>query len=302
MNNINVKQNENKILKYLFCQRFMYKKYKKIAKFIFLISMLIWILGLIPYASETFDHIKLTVSGIGIFGIIIAEIIGDRLREVAVDYQEYIDRSLFEFRIDKNIIPNLSKLDNKANDIIISNKGSFEKEIEPNYSYSLYDWYSDVSQLPLDIARVVCQNENIRWENRQRKLYSNILICVITCMVATTIIKINILNESYFNILTLAPIVGELLKTIIKNNVVTKSILEIEEIISELYINIENRGIKYNKKKIKEQSLEIQVRIRKYRLNNVSIPEFIYKKMKVKEQNLSSEFIQLKVDEILSSI
>lgn len=302
MNNINIRQNEDKILKYLFSQRFLYKTCKKIAKIIFLVSMIIWILGLIPYSSDTFNNIKLIVSFVGTFGIIITEIIGDKIREFAVDYQDYIDRSLFEFKKEKNTIPNLSKLDNKANDIIISNREDYQNAIDPNYEYSVYDWYSDVSQLPLDIARVVCQNENIRWENRQRKLYSNILIVAIICIILISIIKINILNESYFNILTLVPIVGELVKIIIKNNIVIKSIAEIEEIISDLYINIEQKGNKYNKRKIKDQSLEIQLKIRKYRLNNVLIPEIIYKKMKIKEQNKSNEFIRLKVHEILSNI
>ena len=40
----------------------------------------------------------------------------------------------------------------------------------------------------------------------------------------------------------------------------------------------------------------------KYRLNNISIPDFIYKKMKVKEQKKSNDFIKMKVDEILNNI
>ncbi|MGV3075993.1 S-4TM family putative pore-forming effector [Clostridium baratii] len=302
MNNINKCQNEEKILKYLFSQRYLYEICKKISKCMLGISTIIWISGIIPYSADWFNNSKLLLSFIGTVGIIITEIKGDKVRELAVDFQDYIDRTLFEMKKDKNIIPNLCKLDNKANDIVIENRNEYEKSIKPDYEFSIYNWYSDVSKLPLDIARVVCQNENIRWENRQRKLYSNILIISIIAMVLITLIKINIFNESFFNVLTLAPIVGELIKIVIKNNTVIKAIAEVEDIISSLYINIEERGSRYNKKNITQKSLEIQIKIRKYRLNNISIPEFIYKKMKVKEQKKSSDFIEMKVDEILNNI
>lgn len=302
MNNINKYQNEEKILKYLFSQRHLYKTCKRISKYMLIISVIIWVVGIIPYDLEWFNNFKLLLSFVGTAGIIITEIIGDKVRELAVDFQEYIDRTLFEMKKDKNIIYNLCKLDNKASDIVIENRSEYEKSIKPDYKFSIYNWYSDVSELPLDIARVVCQNENIRWENRQRKLYSNILIVIIIVMLLITLIKINIFNESYFNVLTLVPIVGELIKIIIKNNTVIKAIGEVEDIISSLYINIEEKGIRYNKKNIRDKSLEIQIKIRKYRLNNISIPDFIYKKMKVKEQKKSNDFIKMKVDEILNNI
>lgn len=248
MNNINKYQNEEKILKYLFSQRHLYKTCKRISKYMLIISVIIWVVGIIPYDLEWFNNFKLLLSFVGTAGIIITEIIGDKVRELAVDFQEYIDRTLFEMKKDKNIISNLCKLDNKASDIVIENRSEYEKSIKPDYKFSIYNWYSDVSELPLDIARVVCQNENIRWENRQRKLYSNILIVIIIVMLLITLIKINIFNESYFNVLTLVPIVGELIKIIIKNNTVIKAIGEVEDIISSLYINIEEKGIRYNKK------------------------------------------------------
>ena len=279
-NSINKDQNEEKILKYLFTQRFLYKKCKNIAKGILFISIIVWLLGIIPYSSEKFDNIKLVISTIATIIVFVTESIGDKIKALAVDYQDYIDRSLFGLKKDKNIIPNLLKLDNKANDIIISNKEDYEKSIDPDYKFTVYNWYSDVSELPLDIARIVCQNENIRWEKRQRKLYSKLLIVIIILLITLTSIKIFLFKESYLNILTLVPIVVELFKIIRQNNIVSKTIDEAEDIISALYINIEEKGKKYNKRKIKEESLNIQLHIRNYRLNNVSIPEFIYNKLK----------------------
>lgn len=51
-----------------------------------------------------------------------------------------------------------------------------------------------------------------------------------------------------------------------------------------------------------QQSLVVQETIREYRLNNISVPEFIYKRMKVKEQHKSTDFISLKITEILNNI
>ena len=301
-NSINKDQNEEKILKYLFTQRFLYKKCKNIAKGILFISIIVWLLGIIPYSSEKFDQIKLVISTITTIIVFVTESISDKIKELAVDYQDYIDRSLFGLKKDKNIIPNLLKLDNKANDIIISNREDYEKSIDPDYEFTVYNWYSDVSELPLDIARIVCQNENIRWEKRQRTFYSKILIAIIILLIALTSIKIFLFKESCLNILTVVPIVAELSKIIRQNNIVSKTIDDVEEIISALYINIEEKGKKYNKRKIKEESLNIQSHIRKYRLNSVSIPEFIYKKLKFKEQKSSNDFIELKVREVLNNL
>ncbi|HEY8890352.1 MAG TPA: S-4TM family putative pore-forming effector [Clostridium sp.] len=302
MNNINQKQNKEKILKYLFAQRTLYKKCKKLFGITLVISIFVYLIGVIPHFSKSFSMASLIFSSVCVIAYLFIEIKNQSIKKNAVDFQEYIDRTLFEFKINKKIIPNLNKLDNKSNEIILSNYKKYQQSIDPNYKYTVYNWYSNTSSLPIDIARVVCQNENIRWENRQRELYTIILGGVIILLVLLTGAKVYRYNEPAINLLYAIPVAIEFIKIIIFNIKAIKAIGEAEEIITGLYINIEMKGNRYNKRKIAEQSLIVQEKIREYRLNNISIPEFLYKKMKLKEQQKSTDFISLKITEILNNI
>jgi hypothetical protein len=259
-------------------------------------------MGIIPYFCKNYKNEILIATTLGIVSVLIMESINKNKKEKAVDYQEYIDRSLFEFKIDKKTIPNLNKLEDAANEIILKNRGKYEKSLEPNYKYTVYNWYSDVLNLPLDISRVVCQNENVRWENRQRQLYSRVIVGVVLILICISGVKVYKYNESLIKLLYVVPIVLEFWKIVKENRSVIKAIGEAQNIISDLYLNIENKGNRYNKRKFKDESITVQENIRKYRLNNICIPEFLYKKMKEKEQSKSNDFIAMRVREILNNM
>ncbi len=299
MNDINTKQNEERILKYLFAQRYLYSKAKEKFNISFIVSIIILILGLIPSFSDTIFMVFITA--IGIILSFVMQLINNNKRKLAVDFQEYVDRYLFGFKIDKKNITNLNKLEEISNELIISNANEYRKEIDPSNRHGVYNWYTDVSLLPLDVARVVCQNENVRWENRQRGLYSNIIIVVILVTMLIFGIKIYIFKEKWYNIFCIFPIIFEFFKVLLANHNVIKSIKNAQEAINDLYLNIEEKKNKYSKRKFKDESLNIQQCIKGYRLNNISIPDFIYKKMKEKEQIKSTEFITLRVQNILNN-
>ena len=302
MNNINQKQNEEKILKYLFVQRVLYAKSKEIGNITLFISIFFYSIGVIPYFSENFKNETLVITTLGIISVLIMKSLNKNKKEKAVDYQEYVDRTLFEFKIDKKIIPSLNKLEDEANEIILKNREKYQKSIDPNYKYRVYNWYTDVSNLPLDISRVVCQNENIRWENRQRQLYSKVIIGVVLVLLCISCSKVYKYNEPLVNLLYVVPIVLEFWEMLKENKAVIKAIGEAQNIISDLYLNIENKKQRYNKKKFKDESITVQENIRKYRLNNISIPEFLYKRMKEKEQLKSNDFMAMRVREILNNM
>lgn len=300
MNNINNKQNEEKILKYLFTQRYLYSKAKGKFNISFIASIGILILGLIPSFADTFFMVFATV--IAMILSFIMELINNNKRKLAVDFQEYIDRYLFEFKIDKRTIANLNRLEEISNEIVIENNEEYQKQIDPSNEKGVYNWYTDVSLLPLDVARIVCQNENVRWENRQRGLYSNIILILILAIILIFGIKIYIFKEKWYNIFYIFPIIFEFFKVLWSNHNVIKSINNAQETINDLYLNIEERKNKYSKRKFKDESLNIQECIKEYRLNNISIPDFIYKRMKKKEQIKSTEFITLRIENILNNL
>lgn len=302
MNKINELQNQEKMLKYRFAHKYLYAKAKSKYNISFTLSIVVLMGGMVPYITEKFSaHLAIGATVVTIVGWILNTIDNNK-RKIAVDFQEYVDSSLFEFKINKDIIPNLNKLDSIANELVIDNRKEYEQEIDPSNRDGVYNWYADVSTLPLEVARVVCQHENTRWENRQRGQYSKLIVGVIVIVVAGFALKVHIAEEDWINIFCIAPIVSELVKVLAANYKTTKAINSAQELIDDSYLNIEQKKSRYNKKKNMENSQKIQRYINEYRKNNVSVPEALYKKMKEKEQLKSTQFIHMRVREIFEHL
>ena len=130
LNDINVKQNKEEILLYLFTQRKLYSKTKKINLLLFWIGVAIYILGLLPIIKSKFDYYYNVAT---VAWIVISQILNDRsvsTKLMAAEYQEYIDRSLFEFPINNDIISNLDKLRRYAIDLKIKHNKDFNEKVK----------------------------------------------------------------------------------------------------------------------------------------------------------------------------
>ena len=301
LNDINVKQNKEEFLLYFFTQRKLYSKAKKINLLLFWIGVAIYILGLLPIVKSKFDYYYNVAT---VAWIVISQILNDRsvlTKLMAAEYQEYIDRSMFEFPINNDIISNLDKLRRCAIDLKIKNNKEFNEKVKPNVKETVYNWYSDVSNLPIEIARIFCQNENCHWENKLRRDYNKILYFLIITAVSTYVYLLVKYYSGYaiFNLIYAVPISIEIIKLINHNNAIVKICDELEDRMNRVYTYISEKLEDMDNQYLYNESIAIQRKIFEYRKTNIPVPNFIYNFLRKRYQKESNQFIKMLKDEIL---
>jgi uncharacterized membrane protein len=301
LNDINVKQNKEEILLYFFTQRKLYSKAKKINLLLFWIGVAIYILGLLPIVKSKFDYYYNVAT---VAWIVISQILNDRsvsTKLMAAEYQEYIDRSLFEFPINNDIISNLDKLRRCAIDLKIKHNKEFNEKVKPNAKETVYNWYSDVSNLPIEIARIFCQNENCHWENKLRRDYNKILYFLIITAVSTYVYLLvkYYSGHAIFNLIYAVPISIEIIKLIKHNNAIVKICDELEDRMNRVYTYISEKLEDMDNQYLYNESIAIQRKIFEYRKTNIPIPNFLYNFLRKRYQKESNQFIKMLKDEIL---
>ena len=301
LNDINKKQNEEEFLLYLFAQRKLYSNAKIINFLLFWIGVAIYILGLLPIIKNNFDyHYNLAT----VIWIVISQILNDRsvsIKLMAAEYQEYIDRSLFDFPINDDIISNLDKLKRYAIDLKIKHNKEFNEKIKPNTKGTIYNWYSDVSNLPIEIARLFCQNENCHWESKLRRDYNKVLYFLIITAISTYVYMLVKYYSGYaiFNLIYAIPVSIEIMKLIKHNNEIIKICDELEDRINRVYTYISKKLNDIDNQYLYNESIVIQRKIFDYRKTNISIPDFLYYFLRKKYQKESTQFIEMLKGEIL---
>ena len=304
MNIINEKQNEDGILLYLFAQRKLYDWVKVINHFLFWIGIGIYVFGLVPIIKNKYDNYVSLSSIVWLIVSLFINNSGSSLRTKAANYQEYVDRTLFRFPINSDVINTLNSMRRYAIDIKIKHEKEFNVKRTPGTKRSVYNWYSDVTGLPHEIARIFCQNENCHWESKLRKDYNRILVAllIVACGIYIYVISINYSTDGLFKIASAVPVIVEIGKLISYNHSVIKTCEEIEDRMNTVYNYINENASTYDANYLDEESLEMQRRIFNYRRQSVPVPNFIYGILKNKYQNESSKFIFLLKEEILEKL
>jgi len=301
LNDINAKQNKEEILLYFFTQRKLYSKAKKINHMLFWIGVGIYILGLLPIAKSNFDYYFNVAT---VAWIVISQILNDRsvsTKLMAAEYQEYIDRSLFLFPVNNDIISNLDKLRRYALDLKIKYDNEFNEKIKPNAKETVFNWYSNVSNLPIEIARIFCQNENSHWESKLRRDYIKILYFLIITAVSIYVYFLVKYYSGYaiLNLIYAVPISIEIIKLIKHNSAIVKICDELEDRMNRVYTYISEKLEDMDNQYLYNESVAIQRKIFEYRKNNIPVPNFIYNFLRKRYQKESNQFIKMLTDEIL---
>src|SRR5699024_10028650 len=107
---------------------------------------------------------------------------------IAATIQELVDRNLYRFDIDTPFIKqtNLYK-------IALNIKYKFPKEYEKSTNQNgedggVRDWYSNVSEVPLEKGILLCQIENCEWEIKLRKSFQYINMILLFLLIIIYII------------------------------------------------------------------------------------------------------------------
>jgi hypothetical protein len=171
MNNIGIKQNEQKQLERLAAQRELYAAGKKIYVFQILTTVLIPII--LSVIAVKFKDIEHKAACYGLFAILFDSIILERAikrrKEKAAKIQELFDCDVLSLQASPFKI-----IDDVAVEEVLKHYRAHSK-IASNIE-KIKDWYpKKIQNLPLHIARLICQRENCWWDSNLRKRYVKML-------------------------------------------------------------------------------------------------------------------------------
>lgn len=295
-NSINIDQNKKEYLRYRYVSRKLYSIEKKNRNYIILISIILYLIGVLPKISEW----TITVI-VPIIWIPIGYVWKRKLKEIhtsAVEYHEFSDRQMFDIDELKSLIENSDNLYQNAVDITEGKKDKqyFDEMIQKEHKISIKNWYSNFKGLPLEIATLLAQDENINWEKKQRQKYKKILN-IILIIYFLSIVLIYVFTKSILNIIFTIPIIFELVELVIDNIDCIKNCNDITDKLGKSYNYIKELGKRYDINMIKKSIMEIQFKIYENRKEAIPVPDKIYTIFREELQEESNLYIKaIKMD------
>ena len=283
MNNIMEKQNEPKYIKYLEAQRQLYDDSKQF--------LLIWVIAVILIAivaSGIFEVLEPITPYMTLFAflimlgeILVVPLINKR-QENAAKIQELFDCEVLE--MDWN-----DAIGGKPEQRVITNAANkFEKNSSPERIEKLRNWYTkDIKALPIYQARVICQSENINWDQQLRKEY-NIYLSIVLIAILVLLLVVGLLLDwsliFFFKgpLLFILPIIGYIAITIFNQRKTIQRLEEMKLFINELAkFDYENDpgGVA-----ISQRSRQLQTEVFHHRAENPFVPSQFYNKRRDKYQ------------------
>jgi hypothetical protein len=301
-NDINKEQNKKEYLRYRFVSRKLYSEEKKYRNFIIIIGVVTYLIGLIP----SLKNMRL-ISIIPIIWLVASEIfkrVKSNIHLRAVEYHEYCDRRMFGLTELENLLDNKDILFQEAIDITEDEKEKklFEDMIKKENKISINNWYNDFSGLPLDIAIIMAQDENITWERKQRESYRMLLNFVIIALGSISILAIFYKTNNMLNVIFAVPILWEIVLLILDNCDNIKKCRLIQRKVGKSYNEIRNNGKNYNVKFMENICNEIQFKIYENRKDSIPVPDIVYYMFRCKLQKQSNLYMNNIKEEMLNAL
>jgi uncharacterized membrane protein YiaA len=301
-NDINKEQNKKEFLRYRYVSRKLYSDEKNYRNFIMIVGIIIYLIGLIPSSKD-----EKLMAIIPIIWLVASEIFKREKSNIhirAVEYHEYCDRRMFGLSELENLLDNRDILFQEAVEITEDEKvkESFEKMIKKEHKVSINNWYSNFSGLPLEIARIMAQDENVTWEKKQRKLYQMLLVLIAILLVTVCILVIHYTTSEMFNIIFAVPIIWEVMTLILDNCDNIKRCRLIQDKIGKSYYEIRNNRKNYNTEFIKNSGNEIQFKIYENRKDSIPVPDIIYCIFRSKLQKHSNSYMKNIKEEMVKAL
>lgn len=301
MNNIPHKQNTQRMLDLLAAQRQLYSDTKKLQLFSVIISVPI----VIAWSVLVAVFPQLTVYA-GLWGIVATFLellvfspLQKSTQEKAAKIQQIFDCEVLQFnweslncgiRIDPETIIDAST-----------------RFIHKNKDYStLENWYPiSVRQLPIHQARIICQRSNIWWEAKLRRRYSTwIIIILITLTIIVFLIGlVGGLNLEKFLLAVIAPLIPAFVLGLRQytehNDTATR--------LNRLWENAEILVHKAISKKLTSQDLEtesysLQTQIYDNRCRSPLVFDWLYSRLKRKQEEQMNKGAESLVQEFIQSL
>lgn len=282
MNKINQRQNEKVFIDYLKAQRVAYKQCKKY-QFVDLISVLIAIVLPIISLINNGYAISLTVFGfIWTLAHLVTEGFRKKKSEQGAKIQEQFDTELFEL---------------PWNEVLCKNRVTKDVQIDLAKRYSgndLSDWYSKEisSDIPREIAVLLCQRINFSWDTKLRKKFTSFLVSALIIYYGAIIAISIILNSGSFNTLALfTPSISFLIYGVQNIRALKSQSDSKEENLESIDSKIQEYSLN---KKIPDDAFLRQVQDVIFNQRNFpeKIPDWFYNYFKEDNENRTDEIIK----------
>lgn len=163
------------------------------------------------------------------------------------------------------------------------------------------DWYpKELNQLPIAIARLVCQRTNLWWDSEMRLAYCNYLklisVLIIIAVIAVGILVSLKLEQIVLILGGLLPLFRFTIKQYLDNKDSTDKIVKILSFFSKTWEKVKNNEIE--DKELEDASRRIQDEIYDSRTKSPLIPDFFYKLHRNKKESLMSVSAEKFINEI----
>ena len=284
MNNIGLKQNEQRQLERLAAQRELYtasKKFYILQIFMTVILPIVLSVLVIKYTNIAPLAACYGLTASLLDGLILESAIKSR-RQKAAKIQELFDCDVLD--IEKSPF---KIIDDIAVEEVLSHYKAHSK-IKTNVE-KIKDWYpKNIQNLPLHIARLICQRENCWWDSNLRKRFTKKL-CILALIILIAMLcftaKYNLkFNEIVLIGSTLLPFFQFCIKQRIENNEAAKRLDELRKNAEDLWNSSLNRT--ESEELIKEKSRRLQDEIFENRSKNPLVLDFFYKLLRNKNEEL----------------
>ncbi len=276
------KQSDTLIIQCLFAQRHKYSQAKLVAYVYFILCVVavcvITVLKSIIH-SETISGLSLVLSLMTFLVAFPLNKLISKIRTEAAEIQQYIDTTLYSSN-------QYSHLNSKWSCPITKDRVIEIVSKYPQSGFTYNDkWYEDYSTCDYSKQILLCQKENLRWDNDLRKKYATAYKVIMYVIIVSIFVAAAIINPSFLNFLSIALWCLPFIKYLWSFN---KHMKEDDNRITKLKNTadnlLNNLGLILDGDELIQKEIELQNGIFEHRKKAVLIPNFFYKLCRSKQQ------------------
>lgn len=276
------KQSDTLIIQCLFAQRHKYSQAKLVAYVYFILCVVavcvITVLKSIIH-SETISGLSLVLSLMTFLVAFPLNKLISKIRTEAAEIQQYIDTTLYSSN-------QYSHLNSKWSCPITKDRVIEIVSKYPQSGFTYNDkWYEDYSTCDYSKQILLCQKENLRWDNDLRKKYATAYKVIMYVIIVSIFVAAAIINPSFLNFLSIAlwclPFIKYLWSFNKHMNEDDNRITKLKNTADNL---LNNLGLILDGDELIQKEIELQNGIFEHRKKAVLIPNFFYKLCRSKQQ------------------
>ena len=276
------KQSDTLIIQCLFAQRHKYSQAKLVAYVYFILCVVavcvITVLKSIIH-SETISGLSLVLSLMTFLVAFPLNKLISKIRTEAAEIQQYIDTTLYSSN-------QYSHLNSKWSCPITKDRVIEIVSKYPQSGFTYNDkWYEDYSTCDYSKQILLCQKENLRWDNDLRKKYATAYKVIMYVIIVSIFVAAAIINPSFLNFLSIALWCLPFIKYLWSfnkhmkedDNRITKLKNTADNLLNNLWLILDGD-------ELIQKEIELQNGIFEHRKKAVLIPNFFYKLCRSKQQ------------------